>query len=116
MFYFGPQIIRHNKITMDAQDIISFHPSPVVSPQRRFDIVFAYFIFRNNEITIRNHKRSNKGIPDTSPEYSESTVGGICANGFKNSKHGKLMLEGQSQDEKWAAANEAKVKINGKVA
>jgi hypothetical protein len=118
MFYFAPQIIRHNKITMDTKDILSFYPSPAVSPQRRFGIVFAYFIFRNNDITIRSNKLNNNGIPDTSPEYSESTFGGICADGFKNSKHSRLMLEGQSQDEKLVqpTANEAKVKINERAA
>jgi hypothetical protein len=113
MFYFAPKIICHNKITIDTKDIPSFHCSLAVSPQRKLGIVFAYVIFRNNDITIRND-----GIPDTSPEYYENTFGGLYANGFKNLKHGRLMLEGQSHDEKLVQpmANEAKVKLNEKAA
>jgi hypothetical protein len=120
MFHFAPQVFRHNKITMDTidtKDILSFHPPPAVYPQRRFGIVFAYFIFRNNDITIRNHKLNNDVIQDTSPEYSDSTFSDTRADGFKDSTHGRLMLEGQSHDEKLAQlpANipEARVKING---
>ena len=118
MLYFAPKIICHNKITMDTKDIPSFHRSPAVSPQRRLGIVFAHVIFRNNDITIRNHKLNNNVVPDTSPEYSESTFGGLFADGFKNLKQGRLMLEGQSHDEKLVqpTANEAKVKMNGKAA
>jgi hypothetical protein len=120
MFYFAPQIFSHNTITVDTEDIPSFRPAPAVYPQRRFGVVFAYFIFCNNNITIRNHKLNNNGIQDTSPEYSDSTFGDICADGFKDSTHARLMLEGQSHDEKLAQPMvnipETKVKIKGQAA
>jgi hypothetical protein len=114
MFYFAPKIIRYNKITIDTKDIPSFYYSLAVTPHRRLGIVFAYVIFCNNNIIIRN--LNNNGILDTSPEYSENTFSGLYANGFKNLKHGRLILEGQSHNEKLVqpTANEAKVKLNKK--
>jgi hypothetical protein len=116
MFHFAPQIFHHNTITMDTEDILSFRPPPVVYPKRRFGVVFAHFIFRNNNITIRNHKLNNN-IQDTSPEYSDSTLGDTCTDGFTNSTHGRLMLEGQTHDEKLAAnILEARAKIDEQAA
>jgi len=92
MFYFAPKIIRYNKITIDTKDIPSFYYSPAVSPQRKLSIVFAYIIFRNNNITIRN--LNNNSILDTSPEYCKNTFSSLYADGFKNLKHSKLMLKG----------------------
>src|SRR4051812_32594151 len=102
---------------MDAEDIFSFRPPPVVYPKRRFGVVFTYFIFRNNNITIRNHKLNNNNIQGTSPEYSGSTFSGTRTDGFTNSTHGRLMLEGQTHDEKLAAnILEARVKIDEQAA
>jgi hypothetical protein len=114
MFYFALKIICYNKITINIKDIPSFYRSPAVTPYKRLGIVFAYVIFRNNDITIRN--LNNNSILDTSPEYSENTFGGLYADSFKNLKHGRLMLEGQSYNKKLVQpiANEAKVKLNKK--
>jgi len=96
MFYFTPQIICHNTITVDkAEDVLSFRPAPVVHPQTRFGVVFAHFIFRKNKITIRNDKPNNESIQDISPEYSSTDTGGS-----KNPTHGRLLLEGAGRDEK----------------
>jgi hypothetical protein len=96
MFYFTPQIICRNTITVDkAEDILSFRPAPVVHPQTRFGVVFAHFIFRKNKITIRNDRPNIENIQDISPEYS--TVSDTYTDGSKNPR---LMLEGASRDEK----------------
>ena len=114
MFYFALKIIRYNKITIDIKDIPSFYRSLAVTSYRRLGIVFAYVIFRNNNITIRN--LNNNSILDTSLKYSENTFSGLYTDGFKNLKHGRLMLEGQSYNEKLMqpTANKAKVKLNKK--
>ena len=104
MFYFTSQIFHHNTITVDkAEDILHFRPVPAVYPPKKFGVVFAYFIFRNNKITIRNQKLNNEGIQDTSPEYSGSTYGDTCVDGFKNPTYVRLMLEGQSHNQKSVA-------------
>jgi hypothetical protein len=114
MFYFAPKIIRHNKITIDTKDIPSFYYSLVITPYKRLGIVFAYVIFRNNNIIIRN--LNNNSILDTSPKYSKNTFGGLYTNGFKNLKHSRLILEGQSYNKKLVqpTVNKAKVKLNKK--
>jgi hypothetical protein len=114
MFYFALKIIRYNKITIDIKDIPSFYRSLAVTSYKRLGIVFAYVIFRNNNITIRN--LNNNSILDTSLKYSENTFSGLYTDGFKNLKHSRLMLEGQSYNEKLVqlTANEAKVKLNKK--
>jgi hypothetical protein len=100
MFLFMPQIFRHNKFTVEkAEDVLSFRPALLAQPKKGFRVVCAPFLFHNNDITIRNQKL-NDGIQYNSPEYSDSTIGDTCADGFQNATHSRMMLEETGHEEK----------------
>ncbi|PVH69635.1 hypothetical protein DL98DRAFT_168515 [Cadophora sp. DSE1049] len=100
MFLFMPQTFRHNKFTLEkAEDVLFFRHAPLAQPKKRFRIVCAPFLFHNNDITIRNQKL-NDSIQYNSPEYSDSTIGDTCPDGFQSSTHSRKMLEGTGHEEK----------------
>jgi hypothetical protein len=99
MFFVTSQIVRRNTFNVDkVEDMASFLPAPVAYPERKF-WVFTQFIFRHNNVTIRNHKPNNESIQDISPAYS-STASDTYTDGYKNPTNGRLMLEGAGRDEK----------------
>jgi hydroxyacyl-ACP dehydratase HTD2-like protein with hotdog domain len=99
MVLFTSQIFHHNTFNVDkVEDMASFLPAPVANPKKRFWVI-TQFIFRHNNVTIRNHKSNNESIQDISPEYS-STASNTYTDGSKNPTNGRLMLEGASRDEK----------------
>jgi len=54
------QIFRYNKFTIEkAEDILSFRPIILARPKKGFRVVYALFLFYNNDITIRNQKLNN---------------------------------------------------------
>ena len=82
MFLFIPQIFCYNKFTVEkAEDVLSFRPTLLAQPKKGFRVVCTLFLFYNNDITIRNQKLNN-GIQYNSPEYSDSTIGDTCTDGF----------------------------------
>jgi hypothetical protein len=60
MSLFMPQIFSHNKFTIEkAKDVLFFRPAPLAQPKKGFRVVYAPFLFHNNDITIRNQKLNN---------------------------------------------------------
>jgi hydroxyacyl-ACP dehydratase HTD2-like protein with hotdog domain len=99
MFFVTSQIFYHTTFNVDkVEDMASFLPAPVAYPKKRFRVI-TQFIFRHNDVTIRNHKANNESIQDISPEYS-STTSDTYTDRSKNPTNGRLMLEGASLNEK----------------
>jgi hypothetical protein len=95
-----PQIFRYNKFTVKkAEDVLSFRLALLAQPKKGFRVVCALFLFYNNDITIRNQKL-NDGIQYNSPEYSDSTISDMYADGFQNATHSRMMLKGTGHEEK----------------
>jgi hypothetical protein len=82
-----PQIFCYNKFIVEkAEDVLSFRLIPLAQLKKGFRVVYAPFLFYNNDITIRNQKLNDSiqyNSPEyNSPEYSSNTIGDICADGF----------------------------------
>lgn len=104
MVFITSQIFHHNTFNVDkVEDMASFLHVPVAYPKKRVWVI-KQFIFRYNNVMVRNRKANSKSIQDISPEDYIATSG-THTDESENPTQGRLMLEGASRGEKLEQAN-----------